>query len=168
MQSSLRIAQKQANKYAITETNGVTYTANETNHGGTWVRPFAAYDSVGLKNGPKVNNFSYGTFIGGDTGIHEFKNGYDGVLSAHVSYLESHQSFNGNSIYQNDGNLGLTGTLYKGNFFTDLSVNAGAGITDASTMYGNEDFPMLMAGIANKTTILNLKKANLLFNRVYY
>lgn len=151
MPSSLRIAQKQANKYAITETSGTTYAANETNHGGTWARPFAAYDSVGLKNGPKVNNFSYGTFIGGDTGIHEFKNGYDGVLSVHVSYLGSHQSFNGNSIYQNGGNLGLTGTLYKGNFFTGLSINSGAGIADASTMYGNENFPMFMAGIANKT-----------------
>ena len=150
--ASVRLAQKQANRYAITEeADGVTYTVNETNSGGTWVRPFAAYDSVGLKNGPKVDNFSYGTFIGGDTSIHQFKNGGEGVLSAHVSYLGSHQSFNGNSIYQNGGNLGLTGTYYKGNFFTGLTVNAGASVADASTRYGNEDFPMFMAGVANKT-----------------
>lgn len=150
--ASVRVAQKQANRYAITEeADGVTYKVNETNSGGTWVRPFAAYDSVGLKNGPKVDNFSYGTFIGGDSAIHQFKNGGEGVLSAHVSYLGSHQSFNGNSIYQNGGNLGLTGTYYKGNFFTGLTVNAGASVADASTFYGNEDFPMFMAGIANKT-----------------
>lgn len=150
--ASVRLAQKQANRYAITEeADGVTYTVNETNSGGTWVRPFAAYDSVGLKNGPKVDSFSYGTFIGGDSPIHQFKNGGEGVLSAHVSYLGSHQSFDGNSIYQNGGNLGLTGTYYKGNFFTGLTVNAGASVADASTRYGNEDFPMFMAGVANKT-----------------
>ncbi len=150
--ASVRLAQKQANRYAITEeADGVTYKVNETNSGGTWVRPFAAYDSVGLKNGPKVDSFSYGTFIGSDTGVHQFKNGGEGVLSAHVSYLGSHQSFNGNSIYQNGGNLGLTGTYYKGNFFTGLTVNAGASVADASTRYGSEDFPMFMAGVANKT-----------------
>ncbi|HIT92440.1 MAG TPA: hypothetical protein IAD11_05895 [Candidatus Stercorousia faecigallinarum] len=150
--ASVRLAQKQANRYAITEeADGVTYKVNETNSGGTWVRPFAAYDSVGLSNGPKVSNMSYGTFIGGDSAIHQFKNGGEGVLSAHVSYLGSHQSFNGNSIYQNGGNLGLTGTYYKGNFFSGLTVNAGASVADASTRYGNEDFPMLTAGVANKT-----------------
>ena len=150
--ASVRLAQKQANRYAITEeADGVTYKVNETNSGGTWVRPFAAYDSVGLSNGPKVSNMSYGTFIGGDSKVHQFKNGGEGVLSAHVSYLGSHQSFNGNSIYQNGGNLGLTGTYYKGNFFSGLTVNAGASVADASTRYGNEDFPMLTAGIANKT-----------------
>lgn len=150
--ASVRLAQKQANRYAITEeADGVTYKVNETNSGGTWVRPFAAYDSVGLKNGPKVDSFSYGTFIGGDSAIHQFKNGGEGVLSAHVSYLGSHQSFDGNSIYQNGGNLGLTGTYYKGNFFTGLTVNAGASVADASIRYGNEDFPMFMAGVANKT-----------------
>ena len=150
--ASVRLAQKQANRYAITEeADGVTYKVNETNSGGTWVRPFASYDSVGLKNGPSVGSFSYGTFIGGDSGIHQFKNGGEGVLSAHVSYLGSHQSFNGNSIYQNGGNLGLTGTYYKGNFFTGLTVNAGASVADASTRYGSEDFPMFMAGVANKT-----------------
>lgn len=150
--ASVRLAQKQANRYAITEeADGVTYKVNETNSGGTWVRPFAAYDSVGLSNGPKVSNMSYGTFIGGDSAVHQFKNGGEGVLSAHVSYLGSHQSFNGNSIYQNGGNLGLTGTYYKGNFFSGLTVNAGASVADASTRYGNEDFPMFMAGVANKT-----------------
>ena len=150
--ASVRLAQKQANRYAITEeADSVTYKVNETNSGGTWVRPFASYDSVGLKNGPSVGSFSYGTFIGGDSGIHQFKNGGEGVLSAHVSYLGSHQSFNGNSIYQNGGNLGLTGTYYKGNFFTGLTVNAGASVADASTRYGSEDFPMFMAGVANKT-----------------
>ena len=35
--------------------------------------------------------------------------------------------------------------------FTGLTVNTGANAGEASTMYGNEDFAMLMAGIASKT-----------------
>lgn len=146
--ANIRLTEKMLNKYAISDTKNVKYVGN---NGGTWLRPFASYDSVGLKNGYNVNNFSYGSFFGGDTGLHELKRGYSGVLSAHISYLGSHQSFSGNSIYQNGGNFGVTGTLYKGNFFTGLSINTGASIADASTMYGNEDFPMLMAGIASKT-----------------
>lgn len=149
--SSVRIAQKQANRYAITDSKISGYVSNESNSGGMWVRPFTSYDSVGLKHGPKVKGYSYGTFIGGDTAVHQFKNSAEGVLSTHISYLGSHQRFDGNSIYNNGGNLGVTGTLYKGNFFSGLTVNAGASIADASTMYGSEDFPMFMAGIANKT-----------------
>ena len=40
---------------------------------------------------------------------------------------------------------------YKENFFTGLTVNAGANAGQANTMYGNEDFSMLMAGIASKS-----------------
>ncbi len=148
--SKHRIAQRQANRYAIVDKKGksIYSTANQA---GTWVRPFAAYDNVGLKNGPKVNSFSYGTFIGGDSEVYNLKNGAEGVISTHISYLGSHQSFAGNSIYQNGGNLGITGTYYKGNFFSGLTINAGASVAEARTSFGHEDFPMFMAGIANKT-----------------
>lgn len=149
--SSVRVAEKMANRYAITEPKGAEFVKTERSSGGTWVRPFTSYDSVGLKHGPKVHTTSYGSFFGGDTGIHELGKGFDGVLSAHISYLGSHQSFNGNSIYQNGGNIGLTGTLYKGNFFTGLSAVTGASIADASTMYGTETFPVFTTGVANKT-----------------
>lgn len=149
--SSVRVAEKMANRYAITEPKGAEFVNTERSSGGTWVRPFTSYDSVGLKHGPKVYSTSYGSFFGGDTGIHELGNGFDGVFSAHISYLGSHQSFNGNSIYQNGGNIGLTGTLYKGNFFTGLSAVTGASVADASTMYGSETFPVFTTGVASKT-----------------
>lgn len=151
--SSIRLSNRDANKYAVTELSASQnlYKANEYNSRGLYVRPYAGYDSVGLKNGPKVGNVSYGSFIGGDTEVHTFKNGYEGTFSPFISYQGSHQSYSGNSIYQNGGSLGFTGTLYKGNFFTGLTVGAGMNISEASTMYGSEDFPMLTAGIANKT-----------------
>ncbi len=59
--------------------------------------------------------------------------------------------FDGNSLYQNGGTLGVAGSLYKDNFFTVLTANAGASSVSASTMYGTDKFPMLMSGIASKT-----------------
>lgn len=148
--SSFRAAQKNANRYAISEGN-TNYVTTENNSGGFWARPYTAYDSVNLHHGPKVHNMSYGTFIGGDSGIWDYGNGVEAVFSAYASYQGSHQSFGGNSIYQNGANLGFTGTLYKGNFFTGLTAATGVSLADASTMYGSEDFPMLSAGVASKT-----------------
>lgn len=149
--ASVRFAEANANKYAVADASPRAYYSNEMNSKGTWFKPYTSYDSVGLKNGPKVSSFSYGSFIGGDSELHKFKNGFSGVISPYVAYQGSHQSFRGNSIYQNGGTLGLTGTLYKGNFFTGLTAGVGASVADASTMYGHEDFPMLMSGIASKT-----------------
>lgn len=149
--STIRLAEQKENQYAITDTTGLSYKSNEMNSKGIWVKPFAAYDSVGLKNGPKVDNFSYGTFIGGDTEMFKTKGGFYGVVSPYIAYQGSHQSYAGNSIYQNGGTLGGTATFYKGNFFTGLTAGVGMNVADASTMYGSENFPMLMAGVANKT-----------------
>ena len=149
--STIRLAEQKANQYALTEALGIEYNSNEMNSKGMWYRPYASYDSVGLKNGPKVDNFSYGSFIGGDTEMFKTKHGFYGVVSPYIAYQGAHQSFSGNSIYQNGGTLGATATFYKGNFFTGLSAGFGMNISEASTMYGDENFPMLMAGIANKT-----------------
>lgn len=149
--STIRLAEQKANQYALTEALGIEYNSNEMNSKGMWYRPYASYDSVGLKNGPKVDNFSYGSFIGGDTEMFKTKHGFYGVVSPYIAYQGAHQSFSGNSIYQNGGTLGATATFYKGNFFTGLSAGVGMNISEASTMYGDENFPMLMAGIANKT-----------------
>ena len=116
-----------------------------------WFRPFVNFESVGLKNGPKVKNNIYGTFAGFDSGITELGSGWDGMWSVYAGYNGSHQHYDGIGIYQNGGTLGLTGMLYKDNFFTGLTANVGANAANASTMYGNEDFAMLMTGAALKT-----------------
>jgi len=65
--------------------------------------------------------------------------------------MGSHQNYSGTSIYQNGGTAGLTGSFYKDNFFTGLTIGAGASVAEASTMYGQESFPMFMAGIASRS-----------------
>ena len=147
-----RKAYKMANLYASEVQPKVfsqTYLPEKDSAG--WFRPYVSFEKVGLKNGPRVGNNMYGSFFGGDSSMYETKNGWDYQYSLYAGYNGSHQHFAGNSMYQNGGHLGMTGIWYKKDFFTALTANVGASVAEASTMYGNEDFPMLMTGIASKT-----------------
>ena len=141
MTAQQRQALKFKNKYAASD-SGLLYdsTLLRQERAEGWFRPYATFEKVGLKNGPKVENQAYG-----------LGHGWDGMWGAYVGYNGSHQNYDGVSIYQNGGTLGLTGMAYKGNFFTGLTLNAGASAAEAHTMYGHEDLTMLMAGIASKT-----------------
>ena len=147
-----RQAYKMANLYASTVTPTVyspTYLPEKDK--GLWFRPYATFEKVDLRNGPKVENISYGSYFGGDSPVYETKNGWDYQYSVYAGYNGSHQNYAGNSIYQNGGTLGATGIWYKNSFFTALTANVGASVAEASTMYGSEDMTMLMTGIASKT-----------------
>ena len=148
-----RQAMKMRNKFATTSKDIIydpTTTQYENKAG--WFRPYATFENVGLDNGPRVSNVAYGTYAGGESEMYDLGHGWDGMWGAYVGYNGSHQAYgNHNSIYQNGGTLGLVGMAYKGDFFTGLTINAGANGAEASTMYGSENFAMLMAGIASKT-----------------
>lgn len=157
MTKEQRTSMKYANRYASLQGTGgggvITFSPNQIpeEEKGLWFRPFATFESVGLNNGPNVKNIGYGSLFGGDTGIIELRHGWDTVYSAYAGYNGSNQYYNGVSITQNGGTLGLSGTWYKGNFFTGLTANVGANVGGSSTMYGFEDFVMLTTGIASKT-----------------
>lgn len=118
---------------------------------GLWFRPYGNFEKVNLKDGPNVSNQSYGAFVGGDTPLTEIGHGFQGTLSAYIGYTGSHQNFEGVSNYQNGGTIGVTGAVYKGGFFSGLTVNVNASGNDSSTPYGGTDFFMLGAGVASKT-----------------
>ena len=148
-----RQAMKMRNKFA-TASKDLIYdpTTTQYENKAGWFRPYSTFENVGLDNGPRVSNVAYGTFVGGDSELYDLGHGWDGMWGAYVGYNGSHQAYgNHNSIYQNGGTLGVVGMAYKGDFFTGLTINAGANGAEASTMYGSENFAMLMAGIASKT-----------------
>ncbi len=154
MTSEERRVLRMRNSYATTSTStpmvfSPTYLPEK--HSAGWVRPYASFENVKLDGGPKVSNVMYGTFFGADSEMYELKNGAEAQFSLYAGYNGSHQSYSGNSLWQNGGNLGLTGIVYKNNFFSALTANVGASVVDASTRYGSEDFPMLMSGVASKT-----------------
>lgn len=118
---------------------------------GIWFKPYSTFETVGLNNGPKVQNISYGSLIGGESGLRELKNKWYNLYGGYVSYNGSHQYYEGNGIYNNGGLLGADTVFYKGNFFSAWTANVGANVAEANTNYGNDEFAMLMTGIAQKT-----------------
>ncbi len=154
MPKSMRQAMKFKNKYASSDSDwNVIYdkSANQYDNTALWARPYASFENVRLKRGPKVSNVAWGTYLGGDSQLYDLGNGWEGMWSLYAGYNGSHQAYNGISIYQNGGTLGLTGTLYKNNFFTGLTANAGANSAEASTSYGDDSFSLFRTGVASKT-----------------
>lgn len=140
-----------ANKYSITETQSMQYEKEYSKMGDIWYQPYVNFENVGLSNGPKVDVQSYGSLIGGDSNFRELKRGWGTVTTPYIGYNGSSQNYSGVSTTTNGGILGLTQTFYRGNFFTALTVNAGASNGESNTMYGKENYTALMAGVGSKT-----------------
>lgn len=153
-----RIAIKTANRYALSPTGDATDVGtfsplfnaqNETSS--AWVKPYASFENIPLKNGPKVSNITYGTLVGFDTPIKSIRHGWDRTWTGYVGYNGASQRFSGVDATQNGGLVGGTLTLYKGNLFNATTVSTGAIVGDNRTMYGTDNYTMLMAGVGNKT-----------------
>ncbi|MBE7712735.1 MAG: hypothetical protein E7Z87_03230 [Cyanobacteria bacterium SIG26] len=165
-----RMVYRDNNKYALSPTGDAAtvgtfsplYSKND--EGSAWVKPYATFESVPLKNGPKVSNISYGTLIGFDTDIKTIGKGWDRIFTGYVGYHGASQRFNGVDSYQNGGLIGGTLTLYKNNFFTATTLSAGASVAQNSHMYGNDNYTMLLGGVANKTGYnIELREGKLIF-----
>ena len=148
-----RIMMRDRNKYASSYSSGMLWDDAITRRDNRemWLRPYVTFENVPLKNGPKVDNISYGTFFGTNSPIKQLKYGFDGAYGVYVAYNGSKQSYSNTNVYQNGATLGLVGELYKKNFFTGLSLSVGSSIGSADTMYGTDNFTMLTSGIASKT-----------------
>lgn len=146
-----RSAAENINKNASTaapvyQISGIPETSQDM-----WVKPYVTFENVNLNGGIKVSNISYGALYGGDSKLKDLGHGYKGVISAFIGYNGSHSSYNKVSMNQEGGAIGLTGTLYKGNFFTGITASTGASAGQAYTPDGTDNFAMITAGIANKT-----------------
>lgn len=153
-----RVAIKTANRYALSPTGDATDVGtfsplfnaqNETSS--AWVKPYASFENIPLKNGPKVSNITYGTLVGFDTPIKSIRHGWDRTWTGYIGYNGASQRFSGVDATQNGGLVGGTLTLYKGNFFNATTISSGAIVGDNRTMYGTDNYTMLMAGVGNKT-----------------
>ena len=153
-----RVAIKTSNRYALSPTGDATDVGtfsplfnaqNETSS--AWVKPYASFENIPLKNGPKVSNITYGTLVGFDTPIKSIRHGWDRTWTGYIGYNGASQRFSGVDATQNGGLVGGTLTLYKGNFFNATTISSGAIVGDNRTMYGTDNYTMLMAGVGNKT-----------------
>ena len=149
-----RNKKKNRNKYAFANTdanNGPFSPLYEKEYSDSlWIKPFTAIENVPLKNGPKVSNIMYGTLVGFDTETETLKYGWERTFTGFVGYNGASQRYSGIDTTLNGGLVGGTMTLYKGNFFNATTVNIGTSIVNSQTMYGSEEFSMLLSGIGNK------------------
>ena len=145
-----RLALKESGRYASTTTNSFSPLYTRIESAGYWVKPYVSFESIPLKNGPKVDNINYGSLIGYDSKITPIAHGFDRVLSGYVGYNGASQSYSGVDSYQNGGLVGGTVFLYKGNFFNATTLSVGASVGESQNMYGNENYTMLLAGIGNR------------------
>ena len=119
---------------------------------GIWFKPYSTFENVSLRRGPDVSNVSYGSLVGAESGLKKLKkSGWYALYGAYASYNGSHQAWQGNSIYNNGGLIGLDTVFYKGKFFSAWTANIGATSAEASTNTGNDNFSMLNTGIAQMT-----------------
>ena len=115
-----------------------------------WASPYASFGKVPLKNGPEVSNRIYGTAVGIDSRRRDLGRDWNGVGGVYAAYNGSHQSFDGNTMNQNGGFIGLSGIAYKNNFYTELLAGAGMSSVRAKTQDGREHWNMTTAGVAAK------------------
>jgi outer membrane autotransporter protein len=148
-----RILMRDKNKYASAYQQGMLWDDAITRRDNreAWYRPYVTIENVPLKNGPKVDNVAYGTYLGTNSPVKHLKKGWDASWGVFVGYNGSKQSYTGADLRQNGATLGFVGELYKKNFFTGLSINAGASMGKADTMYGTDDFNSFAGGVASKT-----------------
>ena len=151
-----RIAIKNQYKYALSPTGDATDVGTfsplliKDQTAGFWVKPYASFESIPLKNGPKVSNINYGTLVGYDSELQSVKYGWDRVLTGYIGYNGASQRYSGIDTTQNGGILGTTVTMYKGNFFNATTLSVGASSGNTTNAYGSENYTMLLAGIGNK------------------
>ena len=154
-----RFAMINENKYALdnstpastdfnTNLSGLNYS--EVNKG-LWLKPYAVFERIPLKNGPEVDSISYGSVVGYDSNFKELRKGWYGVTTGYLGYNGAHLSYDDVTTTMNGGILGGTQTWYKGNFWTALTLMGGASVSESDTMYGHEENTSIMAGIGSKS-----------------
>ena len=109
-----RVAMINQGKYALSPTGDATDVGTysplllKEESAGFWVKPYASFENVPLKNGPKVSNINYGTLIGYDSPLTSISNGFERVLTGYIGYNGASQRYSGVDAYQNGGLLGGT------------------------------------------------------------
>ena len=141
------------NKNKIASVNNFTFSPLliPEERRGIWFKPYSVFENVQIKNGHDVSIVIYGGIVGGESNLIKLKNNWYSLYGAYFGYNGSHQAYLGNDIYNNGGLFGLTGAVYKKNFFSIVTANVGANSAKAHTSFGSDDFNMLNTGLAQKT-----------------
>ncbi len=143
-----RLSKINKDKYSIAEE---VIPHEQLKDEGAWVRPYTTFESIDLKNGPSVDAITYGTVVGIDGDFKRLKKGWYNVGTGYIGYIGSTIDYKGVDSTINGGLIGATESFYKGNFFTAITLSAGATAGETSSKYGDDEFSSLLAGVGTKT-----------------
>lgn len=118
---------------------------------GVWIKSYTLFENVAVGNGPNVSNTGYGTVVGYDTDLKHLKNGWESGVTYHAAVLGSRENFDDISVSAIAGDAGVTGALFKKNFFTALTVDVGGGNVRNNVARGTETYNDFETGAAWKT-----------------
>ena len=117
--------------------------------GGLWVKMYGNFERLHA-GGLDVGNNAYGTIIGADFGLKELKHGWQFMPTAFIGYNGAHQHWEGYGAYQNGGQLGVMGTLYKNDFMIGAMAYGGVYGNQMRTPRGDDNAFNYFAGSAVK------------------
>ena len=123
---------------------------HDKDHVSLWASPYVSFGKVPLKKGPTVSNRFYGTAVGLDSPLYDIGRDWNGVAGFYVAYNGSYQRFEGISMNQNGGGLGVSGMAYKDNLFAGISLGGTMSGVRAKVGYGHENSSVLSAGLSTK------------------
>lgn len=138
-----------ANKYAATDPLFAPYQYS-TKDGGSWYKAYGTFEHLQMNQGLRVGNNSYGTLFGADFGLKELRNGWNYMPTVYLGYNGAHQYFSGASLYQNGGQIGFMGTLYKNNFIVSGLTYGGIYNNKMNVVGNSENSFNYFAGTAAK------------------
>ena len=150
---SERILMRYENKTAYTgagqQVFSPTFIPDEK--AGIWAKSYSLFENIPVGNGPTISNVGYGTIMGYDTDLKHFKNNLEGGITYHVSFDGSRENYDNVKSIDTVGTAGVTGALFKNNFFTALTLSSGGAYTTATIGEGNHSFNTFIAGAAWKS-----------------
>ena len=144
------LSNNKANVYAASNPLFAPYQYSAKD-GGLWYKSYVNLERISMTQGLSVGNNAYGSLVGADFPLITLDNGWKLIPTAYVGYNGAHQTFNGVSMFQNGGQVGAMGTLYKDDFITSLLTYVGGygnsmNVGDVRDNTGN-----WFAGVASKS-----------------
>lgn len=115
-----------------------------------WVRPYSSFESIPLKNGPKVNAINYGVLAGGDSNLIDIGHGFRFVYGGYIGYNGTSYHYKNIDANQQGAVIGATANIYKGNFYNTLTTAVGWQINNSDTPYGSDTFNLIMTGFSDR------------------
>ena len=142
-----------AEAFTVPNSSVLTFTPEQRSDKteSVWIRPYSSFETVELENKHIVHNNGYGTFVGYDSDVFELNADWETVLTFYTGYNGARQKHDASTIIQNGGQLGLSGVLFKRNFFTGIAANIGSTGAEINNSDTKINFHMLTTTAAVKT-----------------